>query len=406
MSSSKSCIGIEVDTSVIRASILDEEATRVIGYAELKRSNVDSDNADKLTTELKALWAKLPDKLINDAKVAVTFGVQNSGVISNTDSGAWIDALEIKTGQTISRVSHNDSISYAPLDSIRQIRDAFADNQIPLTRLELAANAAARSLDNNIDCRFSVGSGYWWTATVRDGEVTEAKQKDVASDDRSLYLQLLGEDEEIQLEDISDVEISDMLVESFDIARASLAVSVGAAKGLQSEEASFSSNLEPLSTIADLDPGGLLGEIWDLSTDSARDENNNPIKDFSTDDAPSQVVESAQPYQLAQAQAGVVEVEKDIVATTVVDIVEETPTVEPSTVEKIDLVQITETELDSVDDAAEIKKKPRKFWSRLVKFITLLLLVAMSFLSGLGIYHITETDYDWFGLREIISDLE
>ncbi len=233
-----SCIGIEIDESVIRAAILSGNADRIVGYAEVKRSQKPGNEIEKLTLELQNLWNKLPEKFTGNVRVAAAVGVEDSGVRSEDNTEVWIDALEVKRSGPIDRVTYGSGYEYAPEDQLEQLCSAFFNNEIPLERIELAPVAAVRVLPQHGSFNFSVGSGIWWESTVRNGLVLSAEQATIDSYDRALYLSEFPGHEE-RIDNLGEISVSDDLLTAFNINHAHLAVSVGAAIGLQTNEPAF-----------------------------------------------------------------------------------------------------------------------------------------------------------------------
>jgi len=398
-------VGIEIDNSIIRASILDSEVTKIIGYAELKRSNED-ENFDNLSKELAVLWKKLPEKFTSCVKVAATFGVNESGVQKLDDPNL---SIESTLGENFCGYVDNELTVYAPKKIVETILGAFNVSQIPLERLELAVSAAARTLPSKSDCTFTVGSGCWWFAEVEKGRLTSASQKDVSSNDRSLYLVESAEVGETQLNELSDIAINSQLVDTFKIAKANLAVSAGAAKGIIEQ----STNFVP-EKIAEKQTDNKLAGSESTESEVIDFESLRGIDPEVDSAALNPTISMVQQGQLQQSQAQVIEPRIQTIESPIGTLPSPTqhnrgfdgdanhheklqpqiiaPLTKVNTSTKVENINDNETETHPVQ-----KKSKRSFWKILgqlvLKLIIFILLACIGLLAGLGAYFIiNETD--------------
>ncbi len=238
MSIAGSCIGIEIASETVRAVILNNTAEKIIGYAEVKRSHRPENPFGRLSVEIASLWGKLPEKFTGNVRVSAAFGAAETGVRSAFDTDKWLDELEQVDEISYNKVSLGDAIAYARSDVLASYQRIFTENDIPLERLELSPQAAARVIDSPGPVSGSIVSGVGWQFYISDGELVRAEAVDQL-ECKTLKVKTATPDSTLDLAYLQTLNVSQGLLDTFDIERLDLAVSVGTAKGLVTSEPHF-----------------------------------------------------------------------------------------------------------------------------------------------------------------------
>ncbi len=238
MSIAGSCIGIEIAQETVRAVILNNTAEKIIGYAEVKRSSRPENPFGRLSIEIASLWSKLPEKFTGNVRVSAAFGDSETGVRSGHDTGQWLSDLEQETNADFSKVSLGDAIAYARSDVLASYQRIFTENEIPLERLELAPQAAARVIDSPGPVSGSIVSGVGWQFYISEGDLISAEAVEEL-ECNTLKVKTATPATTLDLEYLHTLNVSQGLLDTFDIERLDLAVSIGTAKGLVTNEPHF-----------------------------------------------------------------------------------------------------------------------------------------------------------------------
>ncbi len=230
-------IGVELGRYSVCASILDSTGTQLLGYADNSiLSAEDTYGGDSRFPNpgpaIAALWKKLNLDQISNPQVAVTLGVGHAGIGSGPAIEQWVDSLAVKISDPITKAGDpNTGVSYIPTRHLGTVMGTFQSLGVVPERIELPPVAVVRVLPAVEDYSVSVASGIGWKARVHQGQVLEAVAYPDGLGKEGIHIEMGGQPE-VELSHLEGVQVPASLLADDRISMATLAVSVGVAKGL------------------------------------------------------------------------------------------------------------------------------------------------------------------------------
>ncbi len=230
-------IGVELGRYSVCASILDSTGTQLLGYADNSiLSAEDTYGGDSRFPNpgpaLAALWSKLKLDGMSNLRVAVTLGVGHAGIGSGPAIEQWVDSLAVKISDPITKAGDpNTGVSYIPTRHLGTVMGTFQSLGVVPERIELPPVAVVRVIPAVEDYSVSVSSGIGWKARIHQGQVLEAVAYPDGLGKDGVHIEMGGQPE-VELPQLEGVQVPSSLLADDRISMATLAVSVGAAKGL------------------------------------------------------------------------------------------------------------------------------------------------------------------------------
>ncbi len=230
-------LGIEIGGKVIRSAAITTDSKKIQAYAEFTRESHtfgQEPQFEELEQAFRYLFETLPEKYVQNARIAVAFGSKHSGVKQISANDPWFGALEIRLSSPISRLEYNGATMFAPKRLIRNINKAAQTAGGTIEVLELSPLVALNVLPKDFTGSFTLRSGSTWTATVTNGTLQEATES--KPDYREHKMTIETGKQSQPLDSLGPITVNPALLETYDLEINDLAVVAAAALSAEPED--------------------------------------------------------------------------------------------------------------------------------------------------------------------------